>query len=164
MDKECIHTRKKIIERTKAEMLGPGSEDIGGDIRHEVISDSPVERYSLGILFPQNIKYGQDDNEKQKVVDSNEEDYDDEEEIKNYKKSKEVGKNHSESFNDDETIDEEISMANQSMPSAMGLTCFVKGKTVVKEFHFHGTRTMIREQSVAHALDLIRRCLIENYD
>lgn len=44
------------------------------------------------------------------------------------------------------------------------ISCFVKGKTVVKEFHFHGTRTMIREQSVAHALDLLRRCLIENYD
>lgn len=44
------------------------------------------------------------------------------------------------------------------------ISCYVKGKTVVKEYHFHGTRTMIREQSVIHALDLLRRCLIENYE
>lgn len=44
------------------------------------------------------------------------------------------------------------------------VSCYVKGKTVVKECHFNGTRTMIREQSVVHALDLLRRCLIENYE
>lgn len=128
MDKDCIYARKKIIERTRAEMLGPGSEDIGGDIRCEIISDSPIERYSLGILFPQNIEYGQDDNEKQNIIDSDDtNDLDEEENESN--KVKEVYGNGSGSFNEDETIDEEISMANQSMPSAMGLTCFVKGKT-----------------------------------
>ncbi len=44
------------------------------------------------------------------------------------------------------------------------ISCYVKGKVVVKEHHFYGTRTMIREQSVIHALDLLRRCLIENYE
>lgn len=44
------------------------------------------------------------------------------------------------------------------------ISCFVKGKTVVKEHHFYGTRTMIREQSVVHALDLLRRCIIDNYE
>ena len=70
MTHDCIYAREKIIEKAKAEMLGPGSEGIGGNIRCEVISDSPVERYSLGILFPKNSVYGQDDNEKQRAIDS----------------------------------------------------------------------------------------------
>ena len=127
MDKDCIYARKKIIERAKAEMLGPGSEDIGGDVRVEVISDSPVDRYSLGILFPQNLIYGQDDNEKQKKMDDNEEEIVDEEDDESYE-NKKINNDYSKSSAEDETIDEEISMTNQSMPSAMGLTCFVKGK------------------------------------
>ena len=44
-----IRVRKEIIDRCRAEMMGPGSEDIGGDIEREVISDSPKERYSVGM-------------------------------------------------------------------------------------------------------------------
>lgn len=36
------------------------------------------------------------------------------------------------------------------------IACTCKGKTIVKEFHFNGDRTEIREQSVAQALILIR--------
>ncbi|WP_455821962.1 helicase-related protein [Clostridium butyricum] len=131
MINDCISTRKKIIERAKKEMLGPGSEDIGGDIRCEIISDSPTDRYSLGILFPQNNIYGQDDTEKQKNLEEVEEDenleYDEEYEDKieadtNSKKESSVPR-------ENESIDEEISMTNQNMPSAMGMTCFVKGNT-----------------------------------
>lgn len=41
--------------------------------------------------------------------------------------------------------------------------CYVKDKVVVKEFHFKGNRQKIREYSVIAALDLLRRCVIENY-
>ena len=61
---EEIRVRKEIVDRCKAEMLGPGSEDIGGDIEREVISDSPRERYSAGILFPQNSFFETDEGEK----------------------------------------------------------------------------------------------------
>lgn len=44
------------------------------------------------------------------------------------------------------------------------ISCYVNEKVVVKEFHFHGTRTMIRELSVRSGLDLLRRCLIEQYE
>lgn len=127
---ECIYARQKIIDKAKAEMLGPGSEGIGGDIRCEVISDSPVERYSLGILFPKNSIYGQDDNEKQMQIDCDENDEIDIYE-ENYQPEKD-GKGKCEvgslDLSDNSKIDEEISMANQTMPSAAGLTFFAKGK------------------------------------
>ena len=44
------------------------------------------------------------------------------------------------------------------------IACYVNEKVMVKEFHFHGTREMIRELSVVNGLDLLRRSLIENYD
>ncbi|MDF2882858.1 MAG: helicase [Clostridiaceae bacterium] len=127
---DCIYARKKIIERAKAEMLGPGSEDIGGNIRCEVISDSPVERYSLGVLFPQEIVYGQDDNEKQKIIEENNAISD--EQIKEEANEENNLRNEpvkSSTVLEEESLDEEIGMTNQTMPSAMGLTCFIKGKT-----------------------------------
>lgn len=41
--------------------------------------------------------------------------------------------------------------------------CNVKGKIVVEEFHFDGDRRTIRELATAHALILLRRCILENY-
>ncbi|MCI8586759.1 MAG: nicotinamide-nucleotide amidohydrolase family protein [Lachnospiraceae bacterium] len=41
--------------------------------------------------------------------------------------------------------------------------CNVKGKIVVEEFHFEGDRRAIRELATAHALILLRRCILENY-
>ncbi len=43
------------------------------------------------------------------------------------------------------------------------IACYVKEKVFVKEFHFQGTREMIREYSVVNGLDLLRRCLLECY-
>lgn len=44
------------------------------------------------------------------------------------------------------------------------ISCFVKGKAYVKEFHFYGTREMIREQSMVHGLDMLRRLILDNYE
>ena len=38
--------------------------------------------------------------------------------------------------------------------------CYLKGKTVVREFRMRGNRDKIREQAVVQALDLLRRQLI----
>ncbi len=43
------------------------------------------------------------------------------------------------------------------------ISCYIKDKVFVKEFHFTGNRMKIREQAVVQALDLLRRCIIENY-
>ena len=42
--------------------------------------------------------------------------------------------------------------------------CYVNEKTVVKEFRFNGNRNKVRELTVVHALDLLRRTIIENYE
>lgn len=42
--------------------------------------------------------------------------------------------------------------------------CYVKDKVTVKEFRFHGDRSMIRNLSVVNGLDLLRRCLIAQYE
>ncbi len=39
--------------------------------------------------------------------------------------------------------------------------CCCNGKTVVKEFHFTGNRSRIREQAAAQALTLIRDCVLD---
>ena len=39
--------------------------------------------------------------------------------------------------------------------------CCYKGKTVVKEFHFKGNRSKIREQAVVKGLTLMRECIME---
>lgn len=39
------------------------------------------------------------------------------------------------------------------------ISCYVLGKTFVKEYHMKGSREKIRERSVIYALDLLRNCL-----
>ena len=125
---ECIRVRKEIVERTKAEMMGPGSENIGADIKYEVISDSPLDRYSVGILFPQNSLYKQDESEKEIFSDSGEVDEKIEIEIEKQRKEENKIKNNIYTdSSDDEEVQEEISMANQALPSAMGITFFAEG-------------------------------------
>lgn len=41
--------------------------------------------------------------------------------------------------------------------------CFVKEKVTVKEYRFNGDRQKIREQAVVNGLDLLRRCILQNY-
>lgn len=127
---ECIRVRKEIIERTKAEMLGPGSEDIGVNIKYEVISDSPLERYSLGVLFPQENLFEQDESEKEKSSESDSEEINEEIEKEIEKQKKQEGKatrDFQTALLEEEEAQEEISMANQTLPSAVGLTFFGEG-------------------------------------
>lgn len=121
-----IRVREEIINIAKSEMMGPGSEDFGGDIEYEIISDSPLDRYVTGILYPQNVKYEEEDGEKNVHVDEtkiNLEDIDVES----------AGNIENKEFLDSEykyendNIQEQISMTNQSIPSAIGLTFFSKG-------------------------------------
>lgn len=121
-----IRVRKEIIDRCRAEMMGPGSEDIGGDIEREVISDSPKERYSVGILFPQGIFCEENDwDKKEKLDEELSEEFNDD---KKYEQCK-VGEvqNNTLSFSED-GLQDQIIMTNQFLPAAMGFTFFAKGK------------------------------------
>ena len=39
------------------------------------------------------------------------------------------------------------------------MACCLNGKVTVREYHFSGNRTKIRESAVAYALTLIRNCV-----
>ncbi len=147
---ECKEARLLIYDSVKRELMGPGSEDIGGDIDHELITDEPIARYSTGILFPQKCKSNQeiDDNidlENKTNINTYEED-----------KEKFVSKNSESLFKNknysmftkisEKEIDEKISMANEMNPSSMGLTFFAKGE--VKKLAVRVTAAKYRESTV----------------
>ena len=76
----CVETREKILKELKRELLGPGSENICKSIEEEVITDSPIQRYSVGILYPQ--KNTVDENKGNDFDKNNEQhEYEEDEEI-----------------------------------------------------------------------------------
>lgn len=123
-----IEAREEYIELIKRELLGPGSEISLPDVEHELISDSPNTRYSIGILFTKENKMNADNNDASRVEESGEE--------KDSLETSEIEVNSSEEFvdhkedvspADEENLDEEVGLATQNMPSSMGITFFVKG-------------------------------------
>ena len=118
---EFLSARDEYIARVKAELLGPGSELSIPDAEHELITNSPDVRYSIGILFPKNNKLNADNNDPSRVEESSEpsEDLSDkEEETADDEKEKTDPVTPAE----EENLDEEISLAAQNMPSSLGLT------------------------------------------
>ncbi|MBJ6360360.1 helicase [Paenibacillus sp. MAHUQ-46] len=128
--------RDEYINLIKSELLGPGSEFTVPDAEHELISSSPVSRYSVGILYPQGNRVNQDNDETVPMNESEEEVDDDNieseslEEAKTEKRS--MSSRHFE-FDEtaDENLDEEIGLSAQYMPSSMGITFFVRGDTAI---------------------------------
>lgn len=65
-----------------------------------------------------------------------------------------------------------IAVTGIAGPSAEGekpvglvyMACYLKDKVKIEEYHFKGNREKIREQSVVKALDLLRRCILSNYN
>src|SRR5574344_2000772 len=64
---EMIYARETYVSLIKSELLGPGSEISLPDIDHELISDAPNTRYSIGILYPRESKMNADNNDAGKV-------------------------------------------------------------------------------------------------
>lgn len=126
---EFVEARKMIYEEVKKELLGPGSEDITGDIEHELITDDPISRYSLGILFPRDEKNNQDIDStldieiNEDIRDEQNEFLEDSSNINNKNKEDNINL-----YDDNNEIDEKISMANELKPSSIGITFFAKGK------------------------------------
>lgn len=61
--KTMLSAREEYIALIKSELLGPGSEFSVPDAEHEIISTTPISRYSVGILFPQGNLASQDNDE-----------------------------------------------------------------------------------------------------
>lgn len=134
MNKELISIRTDYISRIKDELMGPGSETLIFDKEHEILSTSPINRYSIGILFPQESKMGKDNDETELGNDPSSND------------NSEIVSNNAIQFNgvhnlssiseqnddnNDNPMDEQISMASQNKPSSMGLSFIVNKDTTV---------------------------------
>lgn len=128
---EYTKVRSQIVKRVKAEMLGPGSEDLGGSLEREVITDSPKERYSLGILYPKKDKYVSDDIAEEKELMDQYEDSEEEEKAEFHLMEKKEWENRYKSgdFNDEgkDEISDEVCLTSENKPSAAGITFFAKG-------------------------------------
>lgn len=130
--KKYIEARKEYISLVKKELLGPGSEVSIPDEEHELISNTPDVRYSIGILFPQNNKLNADNDDSIKKEESADEEVDEIEEDEIFQDNADENSKEKGVFvdsNDDDNLDEEIGLASQNMPSSMGITFFAKGKS-----------------------------------
>lgn len=126
---EMIKVRDEYIELVRKELMGPGSEISIPDENHELISDSPNTRYSVGVLFTKNTKMNADNNDTSRVEEQDSDVWIEEEEPE--KADSEEGfikHHHSETDAEEDNLDEEIGLATQNMPSSMGITFFIKGK------------------------------------
>lgn len=127
MSNEYIDARKAYVERVKNELLGPGSEVCIPDAEHELISSSPNVRYSIGILFPQKLRIVRDNDDAtdEEIVTENEAIAVDEDTKQPKKKSVGIVENDSDS--EEDSLDEQIGLAMQNLPSSMGYSFFAKG-------------------------------------
>jgi hypothetical protein len=131
---QLIDAREKYINLIKSELLGPGSEFNVPDIEHELISSSPVSRYSIGILYPQGNQVNQDNDETVPINESEDSESDDDVEVEETPTEDEPiqteskgNRNYEFDETADENLDEEIELSAQYMPSSMGITFIVKG-------------------------------------
>lgn len=125
---ELIRVRDEYIELIKKELMGPGSEVSIPDEEHELISDAPNTRYSMGILYTQNAKMNADNDDTSRVEEKDESVVieDEEKEVQNSGEGY-VKNAYAVADADEDNLDEEIGLATQNMPSSMGITFFVKG-------------------------------------
>ena len=99
MEKDYYEVRATLLEAVKKELIGPGSEEIGPDAAEEIITESPDNRYTLGMLFPQSSS-------------AEEETASDEGNLAN---------------GEEDEPQDFISLANQYYPSAMGISFYSTG-------------------------------------
>ena len=114
---KMIKARDEYIELVKKELMGPGSEISIPDEEHELISDAPNTRYSVGVLFTQNTKMNADNNDTSRVEELDSDVQPEEEPIKIDNEEGFVKHHHAEENVDEENLDEEIGLATQNMPS-----------------------------------------------
>lgn len=131
---QLIAAREEYIKLIKTELLGPGSEFSIPDAEHELISSSPISRYSIGILYPQENQVNQDSDETVPINDTDidaEADLDADNTIQQDVPQEQEAASGFRQFEFDETadenLDEEIGLSAQYMPSSIGITFIVKG-------------------------------------
>lgn len=136
-----LAARDEYINLIKQELLGPGSEVSIPDKEHELITNAPDVRYSIGILFPKNNKLNADNDDSARIEEPNksEEDGNTEESAMDLPQTvTEQSEKPTLFSSEDENLDEEISLASQNMPSSLGVTFLTSSnpKTIHCEVDF----------------------------
>ncbi|WP_378954225.1 helicase-related protein [Pelosinus sp. sgz500959] len=138
---QMLALRGQLIKELRQELLGPGSECLYNemDIEHEIITDLPEARYSVGVLYPQGntLNVGNDDvldpDDPSKEVDETEaaEAFAPVVDEISLKKTPEFVSDDSGNF----SLDDAVGLSTQAKPSSMGVTFFVKGN--IKSIKFN---------------------------
>ena len=131
---QMIVAREEYINLIKSELMGPGSEFSVPNPECELISSSPISRYSIVILYPQGNQVNQDSDETV-PLNTDEAENDEPEEVDDVfpqtddESAKKTTQKREREFDEtaEENLDEEIGLSAQYMPSSMGLTFTVKG-------------------------------------
>lgn len=129
-----LELRDAYIAAIRSELLGPGSEISVPDEKHEILSDSPVNRYALGILYPWNTKRNADNDETNGEITASP-DEDQSESIPEEAAGEAANRTGRgdipavESLTEDDGLDEDVGLASQNMPSSLGISFFATGDT-----------------------------------
>lgn len=133
---ELLSARAYLVEQFRKELLGPGSEISYPDAEHEIITDLPEVRYSVGILYPQRNPIGLDNDvpddvsEQGETLNQVEEPADQAEQLLEEDGDISVSEViHGENAIDERetlSLDDEIGLSTQNLPSSMGLTFFLR--------------------------------------
>lgn len=131
VQKQTYTARNLLIEEVRKELLGPGSEHSIPDVAHEIITDLPEVRYSVGILFPQKEKYMADNDDSARPSENSIDIEDPDKDEDTTLESEQISGARQEAVNipDEESLDEEINLSSQNMPSSMGFTFFIQGSS-----------------------------------
>ena len=108
MTEDILEAREKIVEYLGDELIGPRYGD------EEILTDPPNKRYTMGILFPR---------------DSNSDSVLDEEEADSTGNTGSEGKAGQDM---EDQGDDPIVMANQYLPSSMGISFFLRNDPGIK--------------------------------
>ncbi|MHC2994907.1 MAG: helicase [Candidatus Atribacteria bacterium] len=100
--KECVKVRKFLVDSVMRELIGPGSEQVGPDPEEEIITENPRSRYTIGMLFPQELTAEEESIQEGYLADD--------------------------IVDPDKIMDEYINLTNQYYPSAMGISFYTSGK------------------------------------
>lgn len=128
---DCTKERNELVASVTADLLGPGSEALSGNPpEFEIITESPSERYSVGILSPSNAEMSPlDDAEVPVSIPAQAEDQDEDDEIEEPEATGGVREDISTPVAADDALVESVGLANEFKPSAMGLSYCVSRDT-----------------------------------
>lgn len=118
--------RQELIDALRRELIGPdspphGTETVDGETYVEILQESPTQRYSAGVLFPQSQPINEVDNvDQSEAIDESA--VENTPEIQVEEQADDISRDGRMNDQLTDAYDETIRMANEFFPSALGLT------------------------------------------